>query len=68
MGAINLPTERLGYTYTICTAGGSLSWDDFRNASGVTMKQSLSGDLRRLTRVSAGAPCPLVTSTLSVVA
>jgi hypothetical protein len=52
LGAINLPTERLGYTYTVCAAGGSLSWDHFANADAVGMKQSLTPDLKRLTRVS----------------
>jgi hypothetical protein len=47
----DLPSERLGYTYIMCTAGGALNFDGFANAeSSLTIKQGLTPDLRQLTR------------------
>jgi hypothetical protein len=47
----DLPSERLGYTYIMCPAGGELNFDGFANAeSSLTIKQGLTPDLRQLTR------------------
>ena len=48
LGAIDLPVERLGYTYIVCASGGSLSIDNF--VGEVEQRQSVTSDLRRLSR------------------
>ncbi len=50
LSPIPLPTERLGYTYIVCTAGGALSFDNFLNGP-LSARQSLTPDLRQLSRV-----------------
>jgi hypothetical protein len=46
--AMDLPVERLGYTYIVCAAGGSLVFDNF--AGSIEQRQSVTSDLRRLSR------------------
>jgi hypothetical protein len=47
-GAMNVPTERLGYTYLTCMAGGSLPLSDLEVAS---VEQFITPDRSNLTRV-----------------
>ena len=46
---MELPTERLGYTYVVCTAGGRLRFDGFAGPD-LAALQSLTPDLKQLTR------------------
>ena len=48
--ALDLPVERLGYTYIVCAAGGSLVWDADTVPAVVEQRQSVSTDLRRISR------------------
>ena len=47
---LNLPNQRLGYTYVICTAGGDLAHDRFSGADLIT-RQFVTPDMRQLSRV-----------------
>ena len=49
LASIDLPVERLGYTYIVCAAGGALAFDGFAG-SVVEQRQSVTSDLRRLSR------------------
>ena len=50
LAGLSLPTQRLGYTYITCAAGGPIHFDAFDSAA-VNLTQVVTGDASQLMRV-----------------